>query len=329
MDTTEENAKPASITSPINMAQLEPKLDDLLSQYRNALMIIARQPRIGRWRTTTRASGLERGRDRRRWVIRPFARVFVESHIRSRINVIVRILKVELIRLTDNDDAKRLQTWTKRMSDVKRMLPGWTGFYGLLAKAPVIPILFPILGAAISRLLGVDFSGAGEFTTSTMKLAQSGNWQTIFRALLVLAMLLVYVYMLFSAIVVGIGFRFKRAIFAGGSTFPDVLDRLVFDRVWRVEKWKDLPETNIYHVENEVFDAFRVPKPREFPLDLVASTRPYLVFAITIFVTVGLKTAGSISWQQVVFMLALWFASFSYCYSGIVSYRERVKNGEL
>lgn len=326
-----ELESPETLVPAINMIQLEQCLEKLIADYRNALRIVARLPRIGRLTTTITNSG----RVRRRWVIRPFVGIFVESHIRSKADAIAAVLSIEATELVDdsNEDNKKLKSWIKQLKALSKMLHGWKGSFALLTRAPLVAALLPLFGAIVAQLVGIDISGAAAFGRSLTKLGQAAGSDSFFTFLKFLGLLLFYCYILFSFVVVGFGFRGKRAIFTGGKTEPDIFSRDIFHKDLRVEEWHQLPATNIYHVENELFEVLRIKKPMEVPLDIVASFTPYFVLAFAIIAAVAVVTtlwAGQRpSIAQLLMLVAFLFLSYNYVYSSISFYRDRLRDKVL
>ena len=324
----QELENPETLVPAINMVQLEQRLEKLVGDYRNALRIVARLPRIGRLKTTTTPSG----RVRRRWVIRPFVGIFVESHIRSKLDAIAAVLSIEATELVDdsNEDSKKLKSWIKQLRALSKMLRGWKGSFTLLTKAPLLAALLPLFGAILGQLVGIDISGAAAFGSSITKLGQSAGSDSILTFLKFLAVLLLYSYILFSAVVVGFGFRGKRAIFSGGKTEPDFFNRDMFHHDKRVDEWQQIPKTNIYHVENDLFEVLRIKKPTEFPLDIVASFTPYFVLVVAIIfaarLVITLRTGQLPSIWQFLSLLVFLFLLFNYVYSSVSYYRDRIRD---
>jgi hypothetical protein len=334
----EELRGPSSLIPPLDLVVIESRLGELIDNYRNALRIVSRLPRIGRLETSISRTfkgqkPISSSRLRHRWVIRPFVRLFVEVHIRAKIEGIIRVLNVEGMSLADDSDdrAKKIKLWIKRLHEFRRMLLGWGSLYGVLTKAPLISTLLPLLGAVLLQLSGVDFSGASAFGTSVTKLAQSGGWAFVLGLLKVMAVIILYLYMLFSAVVVGFGFRCKRAIFNRGETVPDLFERNPFVR--EIENWSEIPTTNIYQTENRLFETLQVPKPTEFPLDLVATFVPYFSFVFALVISVDLlktwKGGSTLSIWETLAGAAFWFLVVNFFTSGLANFRERVRSKNI
>lgn len=318
----------------IKLSEVEESLPTLIESYRDALRIASRLPKIG-WHRTRVYRGLKdiqssSGRVRHRLVIRSFVLLFVEAHIRGKIANIVRLLEIEMISLSENEDGprKKIGSWTKQLNKLRKMLPGWGRWYGLLTRAPLTSTVVPLIGAVLLPLSGVDFSGPEPFASSVTRLVQFGGLPTIVGLLKVVAVILLYVYVLFATVVVGFGFRCKRAIFDSGETAADLFEKNTF--INEVEKWEGMPETSIYQKENSLFEALRFKKPAEFPLDLVVTFKPYfcLVFAIG-FSVEFVQAVASWRWPSVghIFLfLAFWYLVINQSYSAISHYRDRRTN---
>ena len=344
-----------SVTS-IDLEVLEPRLKELVSHYRNALRFVARLPRIGRHRTRIfrvrgekkRKAGPLPSRNRmvrlrlhilrflsgrrigRRWVVRQFVSLFVEAHIRTRLERIIKILSIEGISLNDDSDeqTKKIAFYVKRLKEIRESLIDWGRLYGLLTKAPLVSMFLPLAIAIVLRLWGIDFSGTKGLLESAAKL---GAWLFLLTLLKLVAGVGLYLYMFFSAAMVGFGFRCKRAIFAGGEIPKDPFER--DHLVAEIEKWDRVPETNIYQAENSLFHALRIQKPKEFPLDLVATFVPYYSLIVAVLFAVqlvlNLKHGAGLS-ISTVFPVALFgFLAAKFFVSGWLQYRDRAKSGNL
>ena len=314
----------------IDMAQLERQLTELVDCYRTALRVVSRLPRFGRVKTTviTRRNQLsgpeQRSRGRQR-VARAFVQLFVESHIRARIEVIIDILSIETISLGEGDEkTKKFELWVKNLKELRDKLLGWGRYYGLLTRAPVISALLPFLGAVLLQLVRIDISGTTAFGSSVMKLMQSNGWSSLFAVAKLTAVVLLYLYMLFAAVVVGFGFRGKRAIFNAGKTLHDLF---MIPSIREDELWDGMPQKNIYSAENRVFDTLGVTKAHEFPLDLVVTIVPYFLLgfaSIMVFGLVQQLRAGLVpSLGRVLVSLFSCGVVVIFFYSVVAYYKER------
>ena len=249
----------ALVVPPIDMSRLEERLSMLIDAYRGALRAVSRLPRFGSLDTTIvamSASGTPKPpKEKRRRVARVFVQLFVEAHIRAKIDVLIELLSIEAISLKgDDENSKKVEAWIKRLRGMKKMLLGWGRYYRLLTKIPLLSALLPLLGAFLLQVI----RGAG--------------WKELFSPKSLI--LLFYLYAITAPLVIRYGFRCKRAIFCGGVTVPI---RLIWPTRGETEQWKGVPKIDIYDAENQLFQTLGVAKSREFPLDLVFVVIPYLV----------------------------------------------------
>lgn len=310
--------------SPENI-KLESELSELLEAYKNALRFASRLPRLGRVRveiTPSEPAKPKRSSSKKQFVqlfvhirrlldlllgknqrliARPFVQLFVEGHIRKKIDLLLDILRIEAISL--DEDAKRVELWTKHLKQARESLRSWGNTYFLLTRAPLISLLLPFLPPVLLYVFGFDISGPNGIVKSVITLYQTRG-SLIVSALATWAILLFYLYAFLAPAVVRLGFRCKRAIFNAGITDDyHLLGKFVI----KEEKWEGFPGANIYHRENDVFKTLGITKPREFPLDLVLTPVPYiaLVFACVItFYVVDMLKAGTFP------AFGQWFAFF-------------------
>ena len=316
----------------IDAAQLEPQLTELVGCYRAALRVVSRLPKFGRVKATVitkreQPNGAERRVRERRRVARPFVRLFVEAHIRARIEVIIDVLSIETISVGEGDaETKKFELWIKNLNELRDKLRGWGRYYGLLTKAPIISALLPFIGAVVLQLVRIDISGTTAFGSSVMKLMQANGWSSLFAIAKLAAVMLLYLYMLFAAVVVGFGFRGKRAIFNAGETMHDLF---MIPSIKETEQWDGMPRRNIYHTENELFKSLGVTKAREFPLDLVVTVVPYFLLgfaSIMVFGIVQQLRAGVLpSLGKLLLSLFSCGVVAIFLYSVVAYYKERRK----
>lgn len=280
-----------SILQPVDLDTLEPHLETLMKSYRDSLRFVEGLPRLGRvrveypdekqtpganrhWmvRAVSRASN-----PRRRWVARPLVRLFVEAHIRTRLEVIIRLLRLEAsaaIRDPEsNPRAKRLKSLIAPLDELQKALFSWKQRGALFARIPILPVLIALATPFLAHYTGINFSGARGLAESTIERARSGG---LARSIVLAAIVLGDLYVIFAPSMTSLGFRIKRAILAGGTTVWRLFD--VPERI----TWVSFPTTNTYQVENRVFDVIGVPKPREFPLDFVMGFLPFYVLVATV-----------------------------------------------
>ena len=321
----------------IDMDELESRLATLLTNYRDALVIVARLPRMGRWPTRTSQKSSEQqpnpsGKQRHRFVIRAFVRLFVELHIRRKLSTIARVLSIEAVALPDSHEhGEKLKAYTKRLEDFRSLLMGWGRLSGFLTKAPLLSALLPLVTAVILKLSGVDFSDASALGASVVERSQSGGWTFLLRFLTFIGIAVLYAYLFLAPFVVGFGFRCKRAIFSGGKTVKDIFEWSPIGP--EEEIWQRLPTTNIYQTENMLFKTLRVSKPGEFPLDLFATITPYFSLVAAILISVHsltlLKYGIAPPKLEIVLAGVIWLGVAFLFFSGVKNYRARVRTNNL
>jgi len=101
------------------------------------------------------------------------------------------------------------------------------------------------------------------------------------RVLIYIAIYLLYVVLLawlplFGFVALG-GFRWKRLVLLGqiGDMKPEIATDLVL-------RWACAPQVNTYEAENRFFRTLGLPKPDEFPWDLVLEPPPFLATALVL-----------------------------------------------
>ena len=327
------------LVPPIDMAVLTIRLQELLDNYRDALRIVSRLPRVGRWPVQTirrepgSATEISTSHEGSRWVVRPFVRFFVELHIRRKLKSIEMVLRIEEMVLDpkSSDENKTLKSYTKQLQALRGIVTRPGRIPAFLSKAPLIPFFVPLITALVLQLSGIDVSDGSALGVALVKLGQAGRWTAPLRLLLLIGILVIYLYIIFVPVVVGIGFRGKRAIFAGGETIKDLFEWNPFVR--ESERWLRLPQTNIYQTENHLFQTLRVPKPREFPLDLVAILIPYFSLVVAVIFSIEaistFRAGGHIGTGTVIGVLLFWTLVIYFLVGGIGNYRKRVEARDM
>lgn len=256
----------------VDLDKLEMRLEKLMESYRDALKYVEHLPSIGRvgvkyheekQSTDQRCErgGVSRVRNpSHRWVARSLVRLFMESHIKSKLEVIIRYLRIErsvcIKEPESNNRAKKLNTYINQLDEFKKTLFNWNQPVTVVAKAPWLPAVIALATPVLVQLIGIS----------------SGLLHT----LIVLGVILLEMYMFLSPLPLRLGFRVKRAIFAEGKTL-----RGLFEDSAELITWVNFPRTNIYQVEDQVFEVIGVPKPKEFPLDVVMGFTPLVAFFLT------------------------------------------------
>jgi len=190
---------------------------------------------------------------RSRFAVRFLARMFLRSHIRSKLRAIADRLEVEQLASgsMNSNTLKRLDTIITKLRDYDRLLtPRKTGWLKLPGGiwAVVVPLLATYLG---TRLIpSLEVSVVGVLVRLGMYLLSIG--------------ILVW-FPSFNEVALG-GFRWKRLILLGqtGDVNIEVATNVVL-------RWAPAPQANTYESENHVFETLGLPKPSEFPWDIILS----------------------------------------------------------
>jgi hypothetical protein len=200
-----------------------------------------------------------------RWGSRLLTRLYVETHVRRQLDALRRCLRLELLGTTAEDDRARLEAMENELANRVPPLLGWRRLAAFVARIPALAAAVPVVWAAsVVPLDDVAFGSTGE-------------------AVLVFGAVALGVWVLVVSPAVKLGFRVKRAIFAGGQDvahpFMDMDSQVV---------WSWFEGGSVYDRETAGFKALGRRKPSEPPLDMLLSFVPYVAFALLGLMTVGL-----------------------------------------
>ena len=322
----------------LDINAIETALDELLECYRQAiraaeflpahghvpdreyLVEIAQpagptQSRIGRLRTS-----LLQTRTRHadwissRFAVRSLARMFLRSHIQSKLRAIADRLEVERLASgrMDAHALKQLDIVIGELLDYDKRLfhrrTGWLKLPGWMW-AIAAPLLTTYLSTLVIPSLEVTVAGVLGLLVTYLLLIAIMVWAPLF---------------VWGALG---GFRWKRLILLGqtGDVNIDVATNAVL-------RWAPAPQANTYKSENRLFEILGLPKPSEFPWDLVLSPRTVLLGPLALAALI-LALAFSISaakpgWPILIAVVVLLFVFF-FCLRSTVrpisrAMRERV-----
>jgi hypothetical protein len=262
----------------IDLAEVERAVWKLLRSYRIALQYASDMPMLGRSEMVERP---------RRWGSRFYARVYVETHVRKQLQAIrdcLRLIRLEAV----GPEEKKIDALEEELERHVKPLFRWRQLVGLVARLPPVAAALPVL-----------------FAASAWPLAKDVSFHDVRNAFLVLAGTALLLWILIVWPSIRLGFRVKRAIFAGGL---DLLHPLLDEN--NEVKWEGFrapsfyddaaggkgrqmpfPNIDVYHAENDVFRALRRRKPAEVPLDMLLGLAPYLWTAYSVFFVYGLINA--------------------------------------
>jgi hypothetical protein len=301
--TTAVTREPRPIGLTIDLEEVESAVLELLRRYRIALQFVSDMPLLGPsaisdvHESDEEVKYVPASRWRARWGSRPLTRVYVETHVRKQLRAIRECLRLELIGSTPGlDGTERIAALEGDLEGAAEPLFRWRRFIGLAARLPPIAAALPVLAAASARPFAEDVSV--DTVLSTLL------W-------LVATALVLWILVVWPSI--RLGFRVKRAIFAGGVDLrhpflheagkvhwegfraPGFCD----DPARSGETRPDFPTNNVYAGENDVFRALeRHRKPAEVPLDLLFGLAPYLWYVGSVLFFSGLIAAVVWGWSQ-------------------------------
>jgi hypothetical protein len=279
---TQDPAKPLDINA------IEAALDQLLEHYRQALRAVELLPTYGRVpnreylveitppvgqtrsrRSRSRTPSLPARTRYADWVrshfaVRSLARMFLRSHIRSKLRAIADHLEVERFASghMDANTPKRLddmiiklRAYYKRLTQRTTLwvrLPGW-----------IWVIAAPVLTTYLGTLV-----------IPSIKITAAAVFVYIATYLLVFVMLVYAPVFYLGALG---GFRWKRLILLGqtGDVNIDITTNAVL-------RWVPAPQENTYESENRFFSTLGLPKSDEFPWDLVLAPHRLLLAALAL-----------------------------------------------
>jgi len=273
---------------PLDIKAIETALDNLLEHYRQALRAVELLPVWGRvpnneyivqiaqpvGPTGSRIRRLKISFQQARirhadWVrshlaIRSPARMFLRSHIQSKLRTIAERLEVERFARghMDANTSKRLDDIITKLRAYDKSLDQRRAFW-LRLPGWIWPAAAPILFTYLTTLAIPSITVIGV------------------KVLIYIAIYLLYVVLfawlpLFGFVALG-GFRWKRLILIGqvGDMKPEIATNLVL-------RWAPAPQANTYEAENCFFGTLGLPKPDEFPWDLVLEPPPFLSTALVL-----------------------------------------------
>jgi hypothetical protein len=198
----------------------------------------------------------------RSFVIRPVISLYVMIHINSSTSKLHTALLRERISRDVADDVGDVESLDRSIAALDRLksvTTGWVVLFVLLRFVPLIGLLFSM------GLLTVSFT-----------LAEAPEMVDQLVGLVSLLMLIVH------PIAVQFGFRWKRALFAGGG----VLEPKKFN--WSGSEL--LPRSDVYAMEVRAYDQVGLKRIREFPVDLLLAPGFYLLFNFMIGLGTGSAT---------------------------------------
>ena len=184
----------------------------------------------------------------RSFMLRQVISFYVSTHINNSATKLSRALIFERLNniQTSDPQAESLERSIAIVEGLKTITTGWVVLLVILRFVPLVGLLFSMGIVTVSFTL----DNAPEL----------GRQLRVFLALVIFVV---------HPIVVQFGFRWKRALFAGGG--GDGSDDPA-----------GLPRTNVYEIEQQVYERLGVKRASEFPVDLFLAPGIYFLFNLIV-----------------------------------------------
>lgn len=186
-------------------------------------------------------------------------RPFVESHIKGKLNEL-RVSYVHLSQSLKIDDAStsEYRIWLKQAEEELTEFANTLSPWGDLRRLSSILVF---LSPWITGVLLVIFGGGSIFEV-IIKIFKNIN--------LLLCLLLLIAY---PSLIIFPSFSYKRILFGG-----DIVEMEITE--------KDRTVTNIYEIEDRIFDLLEKEKIREIPIDIVSFILSYIILTLIVIIVV-------------------------------------------
>jgi len=278
-------------TKPLDIDAIEAALDELLEHYRQALRTVELLPTWGHMPNREYLVEISPPFDQTvsYFAIRSLVRIFLLSHIRSKLRIITDHLEVERFasgHMSVNtskrlgDIIRKLRAYDKCLTQRRTLWLRLLGWIWSVA-APVLSTYLATFGIPdlrIAGVLGYIIAGLLYFTLVT--------WLPLF-------------------VFAGLGgFSWKRLILLGqaGDMNIDIVTNAV-------SHWVPIPQANTYESENRFFRALGLPKPDEFPWDVMLAPHifPLTPLALAFFIlALGFSiSANGLGWTILIAVVLL------------------------
>jgi hypothetical protein len=181
-----------------------------------------------------------------RWpTLRYLVRLFVESHIKGKLNEL-SVSYIYLLQTVSEDDTgvENIRSWLKESSETCEKLA--STLISVQSAQGLLSTLWPIAASLLAAFLGVNSLREALATDKLIALAQ---W-----------IILIPTPMIYLGIFVTSAFWYKRQLFTGFSFFDTLI----------LPSQSQDSTRNIYQLEDEIFKLLDRGKVREFPYDMVS-----------------------------------------------------------
>lgn len=197
----------------------------------------------------------------RSFVIRPVVSFYVTTHINGNASKLHSLLVRKRLAIGNAEsDIGSLDESIAGLERLKTVTTGWVALLVLLRFVPLVGLLFSM------GLVTVSFT-----------LANAGSIVENLIGLTAVVMFIVH------PIAVQFGFRWKRALFAGGGSNVDGGSATSVQ----------LPDVNVFRLEKQVFEQSSVKRVGELPVDLLLAPGYFFLFNLLVGLLSGSTTFNS------------------------------------
>jgi hypothetical protein len=195
---TGDSSSPEIETKPAGTVihDIEVAASRLLRAYVDALRFAAGLPLLGVCRGIK-----EDGKTIARRASRPFTLLYLHSHVRKQLRRAARAVDLELLACDDAGERRQLSALSSRLKQHHEGALGWGRLREIAARLPPVTAAIPIVAGAVTAFLQ----------------GQAVDARGVLRAVALLSITGFLVWLLFVWPSIRLGFRVKRAIFAGGK----------------------------------------------------------------------------------------------------------------
>jgi hypothetical protein len=275
------------------------RLGRLLECYRDILKTVDALPLFGSRRKLVRP--LESSEEEGKWitpfwggydstpafgrvlVIRPFIRLFVETHIRRQLILIARHLDYELLATNRSEnEIEQLRKTQLQLNSTLAKLFGWGRIRRFILKIPWLPIGLAVLTIVITLLTGAEAPSKDLLGKTLVKLIREWDRTSLVGQVLAVAfwtLMSFYCLCLLIMPIAATGFVAKKALFAGGGLSSSEDSYFTGPPYFHV-LLEGFPKKNTYLVEDDVVCTLGSKKSFEFQVDQVFSAIPYMVCSL-------------------------------------------------
>ena len=207
----------------------------------------------------------------RSFVIRPVVSFYATTHINGNASKLHETLVRKRLAIGDGESESSVSSLDESIAGLERLKTVTTGWVALLVLLRFVP------------LIGLLFSMG--LVTVSFTLADAGGIIQNLIGITASVMFIVH------PIAVQFGFRWKRALFAGGGNGVTSPKPISAENNQSVSD--PLPRTNVYQLEQRAFEQLGVKRIGELPVDLLLAPGYFFLFNLLVGIISGSTTFDS------------------------------------